>query len=223
MKRKHIILLWVAIGLAVAAILVSFLNIIPTVTITGETYIGILVTVLGILITFAVGYQIFSTIDLKESTKRMDDLDNKLEMDWIELKNDMYNIETDLCYGRGVDHFGKGNYPEAIRTCTKGLYCSLFCDNADMANAILEGIDTILKKWNINESYDTSKFVYTIRKKKPIDLIIERFDEIINECSDCALYGAYVDRIKDYKTKCEQKIKEHEEWLKNNEEKESNK
>ena len=62
---------------------ISIFKIEPTISFTGETYIGTLVTLLGIIVTFVVGYQIYNVLEFKskimEQERRQKDIQIQIE------------------------------------------------------------------------------------------------------------------------------------------------
>jgi hypothetical protein len=226
MKKGQVFLCWFTIGLAIIAIMATFfVRIIPTVTITGETYIGVLVSLLGICVTLAIGYQIVNTLDLKESIREMKSLKHDLEGMKKEMVKIKYQMRAEQSNSEGIAASQNGDYPLGLYNFTTGLKMALKCDDGTLIPMIIDNIKEALNIWNVNRSYyDPSKFnSLHIGYEKPIDIIVSTFDDIIDNCFECVLYDSHIKQIKECKARCEQKIKEHNEWLEANKAKKNKK
>lgn len=225
MKRGQIILCWITIGLAITAILMTlFVRVIPTVTITGETYIGLIVSFLGLLITFVVGFQIYNVMDFKERIKgvesQKDDLTTKNEefkeeyrekLD--ELRNKSDTIQND--YNKniaeiinmfGIIHDEAKNYLLAICIHVEGLQQSLKCNYAIMANTNLSHAMGVLLK--ITPTELESKYKEGDLNLK--DAILKRISDIEYEFSDNETYKQISQRLDHFKQLLKKKIEAYE-------------
>lgn len=82
----------IAITISAVALVSSFLRIIPTVTITNEVYIGVIVSLLAIIVAIVIGYQIYNVIEWRNEMKKLSELKNELRI----LKGDLYESKKDL-------------------------------------------------------------------------------------------------------------------------------
>lgn len=151
--KKLFPLAGLALLLAVIALGFSLFRIVPC-EITTETYIGAIVTLLGIIVTLVVAYQIWSTIDIRESVKEIKRLDDELTVakdklkeaetdlekaknEWgeasgriaEELENFNYKIRAENHETEGCMHTDKKDYLVAIYYFVRAVYFSLKCKN----------------------------------------------------------------------------------------------
>ncbi|MDR2912870.1 MAG: hypothetical protein LBV38_06235 [Alistipes sp.] len=190
MKRGQIFLCWFAIGLAIVAILMTlFLRIIPTVTITGETYIGVLVSLLGVCVTFAIGYQIVSTLNIKDDVKRVEELANEMESVRKELKYEVNHIRSQMWISEGFNGLNSNEYAYAIVNFTRALEYALKCDNSAVVVDLMPTIKKALDAWDDNTIYDPQS----------MERVIKQFDNVIDNCSECVLYDSHIRQIKEYR------------------------
>lgn len=88
MKQRYInIILSILVAIAIVC---SFLRIIPTCTITAETYVGVLVSILAILVTLIITYQIFNAIEISNKLKAIDVLKNQVKNTASESEGNLY-------------------------------------------------------------------------------------------------------------------------------------
>jgi hypothetical protein len=171
-----------------------------------ESLIGVLVSILAICVTFAIGYQIVNTLDIKESLKEIRIFKQELETTKEEIKNAENQIRSQIWASEGNAFLEKKEYVTAIIRFTRSLKYALKCDYGKPISAMLDYIEYTIDAWNKDKTYTSNNIKYAIKE----------LDNIISQCSEYNLYGFCDSKIKDHKSQCEQKLKEHNEWVKNN-------
>ncbi len=214
MRRSFVFIIsLIAFVFSIAAIIITFTRIIPTVSITGETYAGVFISILGILVTVVLGYQIYSTLDIKDSIKELDDLKRKLQTAEQELENtkkDILAVENRIQAGRlNSEGISAGeDYALALCKYTSSLIFSLKCDYAELIPLTVSNIETSSLDWNSGYNPDSSR--QTIRGKLPRHRFLELFEELTINYSEHPLLSLYIDKIKEARDTCVEKLQEHD-------------
>ncbi len=68
---KHIFISIISLVISIIAIGLCTIQVTPSYSINEQTYIGIIATLIGVLVTFVVGYQILNTIKIKYKMRKI--------------------------------------------------------------------------------------------------------------------------------------------------------
>lgn len=119
----------IAIIISAVALVSSFLKIIPTVTITNESYVGVIVSLLAIIVAIVIGYQIYNVIEWRNEMKKLSELKDELEI----LKCDLDESKRDL--------MRQNNTTQAYVSIHAGLSCNA---EHDYVSAIANYLDALI-------------------------------------------------------------------------------
>lgn len=119
-KTLYWIILFVSLIFSVIAIILSWLNI-KKVDVSELNYIGIIVTLLGVIFTIFVGYQIYNVINIRDELKEFSEHKETLEKSVEELKNYQIINEFYVFYTRGLFALSIEKYDDSIILFFKAL------------------------------------------------------------------------------------------------------
>ena len=143
----------------------------------GDSFVGTMATVIGVLVTFVIGYQIYNAVELNDKLKKYDDRFSDIE----NIKNDLLinnllaQIETDMLLS--FQNKKEGKYDIAFNYCLTALY-----------------------KRTLLESYNNSNLTDSC---KPISYYIFRLWKVLFKCT----YYSYQGGIKQVMDKGYVKLK----------------
>lgn len=79
MEKKSFILSFFALIVSIVTLVVIFIRVTPNSVIDLGTFIGVMTALIGISITFLVGYQIYNAIEIRQKLAEVDQLQEKLK------------------------------------------------------------------------------------------------------------------------------------------------
>lgn len=79
MEKKSFILSIIALAVSIVTLAVIFIRVTPNSVIDLGTFIGVMTALIGISITFLVGYQIYNAIEIRQKLAEVDQLQEKLK------------------------------------------------------------------------------------------------------------------------------------------------
>lgn len=79
MENKSFILSFFALIVSIVTLVVIFIRVTPNSVIDLGTFIGVMTALIGISITFLVGYQIYNAIEIRQKLAEVDRLQEKLK------------------------------------------------------------------------------------------------------------------------------------------------
>lgn len=117
--------LWLSVislvGVAAFAIL-WICNVRPQSVVSLDSFVGVATGLIGIMVTFAIGWQIVNAMEIKNKIKEMDALREKLNAQQQEIQQTAASTKTDsMCALAILEHDVRGNYDHAFRYCMVGL------------------------------------------------------------------------------------------------------
>ena len=122
-------------GLSLIAIALYFVQVIPSVEITNDTYIGILATFIGIAVTLVLGYQIYNAIeirqDVKNAKKEYEELKKEIQdlnKQYIEASEGISILHSTVTYHSGSH---SGTAFTAFRIMHEALLSSIESDRTN--------------------------------------------------------------------------------------------
>lgn len=169
LKGKLIIcLIVISIIISIISIIISLINISPF-TINEATYIGILITLMGIAFTGLVGYQIFNTIDIKRELEKTNILKEKLDRLLPEFTMLSVVVKAYNYYNRGMVAISNNKNEEALSLLLKSLNVFLSSGSYDKINykedivILLHNINYCAIKINKDEIQSNEKIINLIK------------------------------------------------------------
>jgi hypothetical protein len=198
-----------ALLVAVIALGFSIFRVIPTAHVDGETYIGTLVSILGLLITFAVGYQIYNAVEMRETLKEVGQLKGvKQELDTFE-----FQIRAELQNHDGVNMRIGREYLLSTYHYMRGLNYALRCDYEKMANRLMDNAVATMDAWDGNPPEHAFACCENIEGRHPKNVVQETMDDIVQNFGKSDLFKEVAARFYDVKQRIEDKIRQEDEAL----------
>ncbi|MBR4689766.1 MAG: hypothetical protein IKO90_04810 [Bacteroidales bacterium] len=185
-----IILSILALVISVAVAMLLFFEVEKTPAIDTSSYISIIVTLLGIIVTVVLGWQIYNVIDFKEKVKEIGTLKN----DYEKLKSNIEesNLDIDIVANQSIaqEYVSKKFYGLAVISYMKALYSLMSKNDINMAMVKIDVIFEYLKlysrvhflrdsQFNVRESIE--KLDSEIRFHKNYVFIKDRYEHFFKE------------------------------------------
>ena len=76
---KHIFISIISLVISIIAIGLCTIQVTPSYSINEQTYIGIIATLIGVLVTFVVGYQILNTLSFKDDMRKFEEKTKEID------------------------------------------------------------------------------------------------------------------------------------------------
>jgi hypothetical protein len=209
MKKQNIVS-WIALSLSIMACIVTWLRI--NVTITNDTFVGIMAGFMGACATIIVGAQIYNSIETSKKIKKIEGLQallkKELEEGKLSRRKSEGRIQAWLYYSHGIAISNHNLF-----TCYEFLYealkeALLHC-SPDEIRHILHDLKVTVKKIEKQESNNPKNFQVTYstppEEMNPQSLSkLPNFPFIKKEYSE--IYQAYLNIISKYTSN----VKEYE-------------
>lgn len=137
------------------------------------TFIGVIAAFIGLSVTLVIGFQIFSTISMKDKLKEMDLLKDELmntNKELLSTKYNLYMLESELkgtiSYSEGMIYYGQNKYSEAFEKIQSAI---TYYSNLDSQKEILDayvGLLSVCADKISEEEFDSKN------KKLMIDVLL---------------------------------------------------
>jgi len=128
------------------------------ITFNHDSYISICVTVLSILVTVIVAWQIYNVIEIKEKLNTIDSLESRLEYQAHELEQKYNNACHHQDYIAAQISADREDYIDSYRWLINSLHYSSLLDRPKNTERIIE--DMALCVENINKNYQINKILW---------------------------------------------------------------
>ncbi len=159
------------------------------ITITDKDYVGLLVSSLGVIVTLLVAYQIWSTMDVRQQVREIEEVEASLAK--LRSEVDQTNNEIIIKFQeiRASTAADRGRYPLAFAHYMRGFYYSLKISSNEMASMILNNAyNTITHNW-VNPCGDDlvgdTDIIVNGKSIHPLDAIQKTIEEIDQfECNE---------------------------------------
>ena len=156
-----------------------------------DSFVGVIVALLAIIVTFIVGWQIYNGIELKAKIEELCVLKEKLEIQEKESAKNAKQLSHLIFGGMADNEISNGNYTLAFLYLMRSLGYSMSLDvpeNIDVLfDRLSQSIDQIQKDTicsNMEKIHDLDK---KIRLSKNYSLIKEQYEKI---------YNGFIDKVK---------------------------
>lgn len=144
--------------IAIIAFLLHFINITP---ISGDTYIGIITTLMGVCTTFIVGFQIYNSIEYRAEIRKLQTIQERYKNDLQKMNNKLFYESNEAYIGiymvQGIT-FKDKYLSSSLRSFLKSIVHSLNVNDIKRANIAIGHIvnlaqqrDAFIKALEINE------------------------------------------------------------------------
>ena len=145
-KNLSIILSLLAlIGVLVIIGLIIFKDI-SLCTITLDTFVGVMVSIMGILITFVVGWQIINTLEIKTKLTEIDNVKYDLDEQREKLKETTFKSQHLVSYTWALDAYDRGEDAESFRYAVTSLLNSMQLKEPINVDALLTIMENSTKE-----------------------------------------------------------------------------
>lgn len=151
-----------------------------------DSFVGIIVALLAIVVTLAIGWQIYNSIEIKNKIEELNVLKEKLDKQEIK-SNVRTNKISILIFGSLADiELYNNNYSMAFRYLMTSLKYSMSIDTPENINTIFNRMDVLISKIlqdcpctseNMKRIQDLDK---NIRKSKCYNIIKNQYEEKYN-------------------------------------------
>lgn len=222
---KHIFISIISLVISIIAIGLCTIQVTPSYSINEQTYIGIIATLIGVLVTFVVGYQILNTLSFKDDMRKFEEKTKEID----KLKDELYLLENKIkenfeLSSIRLEYSSEGwTYSgEGFKRTHKMLIYSLNCDRDDYTE-IFELLRTFIPKldtrslfgpgWVLNISKNsTNHFINSIDCSKLLSDAINEYDmeitkdqkTIRNHPNFRQIRSDYERTMKEYQTRIEE-------------------
>ena len=167
MEKKTFILSIIALATSIITLAVIFIRVTPNSVIDLGTFIGVMTALIGICITFLVGYQIYNAIEIRQKLAEVDRLKSELE----KANNNLAHLKSDVY---------EGVYSLFASTASKSLKdaCNAFPNELIATSYTLDLAQS--KDDCIKTIYDLEKYLLLVNHKtiKP-----EEFPIYVTACN----------------------------------------
>ena len=195
-NAKKIQSLWIAVSfcglLAVISIGLTLIHVSPYV-VKEANYISIMVSLMGVLFTIVVSYQIYNIIDLNRRFKQVDNAMNSMEKLHSQMKNKIVKIDDFLhiisgqgCVTRALTAVNNNKNDDAIILFLKGICDFLNVNNlnesiSDLNKAIanLEKVLKMAQTINENNKKQVVELSDLVRSHVNYPIISQQFDNLL--------------------------------------------
>ena len=189
-----------ALAVSIAAFLLSLLvfglwifEVIPHSTILPETFIGACVSLLGVIVTVAVGWQIYNAIEVKEKIAEIDRLQQQQEGQEHRMEQKYCNASCAAGHAMAAVAENRKDYVDAFRWTLVSLKFSLWMDKPMNVSEMLADLQRYQEKISAD----------SMCPKKIMDEIFEH-DMSIRESK---AYGIFASQYEKIFAEFEQKVK----------------
>ena len=183
-----------ALCLSIAAILLCLLvfalwafKVIPHSVITPDSFIGACVTLLGVIVTMAVGWQIYNAIEMKEKIAEIDRLQQKQEGQEHRMEQMYCNASCAAGHAMAAVAENRKDYVDAFRWTLVSLKFSLWMDEPMNVSEMLADLQRYQEKIPADSMYP-KKFMdeifehnQSIRESKVFDIFADRYKKTFAE------------------------------------------
>lgn len=143
--------LWLSVislvGVATFAVL-WICNVRPQSVVSLDSFVGVATGLIGIMVTFAIGWQIVNAMEIKNKIKEMDALREKLNAQQLDLQQTAAAAKADSMFALVIlEQDIRKNYDHAFRYCMVGLFGCISIKEPSSTN-----IDVFLSRMEISAS-----------------------------------------------------------------------
>lgn len=181
---------YISLAISVTLLVLWCCNVGGFTVVSLDSFVGVIVALLAIIVTLAIGLQIYNSIELNERIKNLNTLEERLIKQDKTLKQHNNKANHLITYIYGVEAKREKKYIEAFRYYMASLRCSMLLDKPINVDHLLNDLEEVTA--NIEESTicvikrlkEIKKYDKVIRKSYSYDIIKSRYERIYNDfCS----------------------------------------
>lgn len=128
-----------------------------------DSFVGVIVALLAIVVTLAVGWQIYNSIEIKDKIEKLNILENKLTKQEETFKQQHYKSQESINFILGCDSFRDKDYKSAFRFYMFSLENSMKLKSSSNVGVLLGALEKIVNKIEERSTVD-SNYLYVIEK-----------------------------------------------------------
>ena len=182
---KIIFLLLAVVGILVIALLLIFCNV-SLADVSLDTFIGVMVTMVGILVTFAVGWQIINALEIKNKLAEMEKLKVEINSQREKIEKISARSRYDIALNRSYTLYKSGECIKAFVSALEAIQYCLQIDEYEELDTILNNLKEFAAASYNQPCYSSGKdtMIATdseIRKSPKFVLIKDRYEDAIRE------------------------------------------
>lgn len=181
---------YISLAISVTLVVLWCCNVGGFTVVSLDSFVGVIVALLAIVVTLAVGWQIYNSIELNERIKNLNTLEERLikQDKTFKQQNNKSNHLISFIYG--VEAKREKEYIEAFRYYMASLRCSMLLDKPINVDHLLNDLEEVTA--NIEENTicvierlkEIKEYDKVIRKSYSYDIIKFRYERIYNDfCS----------------------------------------
>lgn len=158
-----------------------------------DSFVGVIVALLAIVVTLVVGWQIYNSIELNEKIKEMSTLRKNMSTLWENITSHEKKIEQNMNYSQhyiyillGLEEEEKKRFTNSFRFFLKSLRFSMLLDSPKHTHHLLRNLERINKKipaesnYSLSDLNDINTSNDIIKKSSNYDLIKRQYENIYN-------------------------------------------
>ena len=185
-KNLSIILSLVAlVGVVVLAVVMVCLNV-SLANVSLDTFIGVMVTMIGILVTFAVGWQIINALEIKSKLAEIEKIKADVNTQQSNIDKIAARIAYDAAVNRSYTLHKIGEHIKAFASTMEAIEHCLRIDEYEDLDTLLHNLKVFASHSHTLRCYKSdseamAKSDDNIRKSPKYPLIKDRYEEAIKE------------------------------------------
>ena len=159
-------------------------NVIELSVISLDSFVGIIVSLLGILVTFAIGWQIINAIEIKAKLKEIEAIKYNVEEQREQLNQFAAGTKHETMFILGQDYYRKGDFANAFRCVLISLQHCLLLKEANNISLVLHLLENLAGNMQMKGTIsisDNQEILNTdkiIRSSSKFVFIQDRYEEL---------------------------------------------
>lgn len=155
--------------------------------VTLDSFVGVVVALLAIVVTLAIAWQIYSSIEIKNKIEELNELRHKLNVQEEESKRQVFHLNS-LIFGSLAEvDFTRRNYVSAFSYLMTSLESDMLLDIPRNSITLLEKMEYAVSQITSKVSLDVERFGRikssndVISESKHYNMIKKRYEKVYNE------------------------------------------
>lgn len=171
-----------SITVIVILVIMWFCNVWELSVIGIETFIGVIVALLAIIVTFVVGWQIYNTIEIRNKLSELDRLEGEIEKQKLLIENSVYQSRHLIAFTWATNCYDDGHYEETFAYALQSLMNSMKLNNPINIDNLLRMLEDSVTKVSSNSRIDATSYNEImmnnneIRNQDGYEFIRERYE-----------------------------------------------
>ena len=180
---KIIFLLLAVVGILVIALLLIFCNV-SLADVSLDTFFGVMVTMIGILVTFAVGWQIINALEIKNKLAEIEKLKVEINSQREKIEKISARSRYDIALNRSYMLYKSEECVKAFVSALEAIQYCLQIDEYEELDTILNNLKEFAAASYNQSCYSSDKDTmiatdFEIRKSPKFVLIKDRYEDAI--------------------------------------------